>query len=308
MKYLPKLIPEKSKVLPEYFNPRPGKGKIKPEKHKLAFSIAGALFLVVAFYFIRHPLLFILLGFLSFISFPYGKKWIERKLVFKLNPSIRMGTYIAFIALLIPLSIHYKAVDKETDRIARLKAQQEQQARELAAKKEQLRKDSLKIFILAAESAQNDTEAAKLQLSKASRFLLTDSETVRYANLERKVINTAASRYFKAKQYKKALNEYATLISFDKANPEAYYQRAYCYYKLGKVREAVSDLNHSKDLGYESASTLYNKVNPLKRRISYYVTRCCDGSTSSAKGRGACSWHGGVCNWNDPVYEEYRKY
>lgn len=308
MKYLSKLIPEKSKVLSEYFKPKPGKGEVKPEKYKLLFSIAGALFAVFAFYFIKHLPLFMLLGFLAFISFPYGKEWIERKLVFKLTPSINIGAYLLFITLLIPLIIHYKAIDKEELRLAQIKEKAEQQAQQLAAIKEQARKDSLELFIKAAETAGTNTENAKLQLQQASRFLLTDSETVRYTALERNIINTSASRYFKAKQYKKALKEYATLISFNKANPEAYYQRAYCYYKLGKVREAVADLNHSKDLGYELASTLYNKVNPLKRRISYYVTRCCDGSTSDAKGNGACSWHGGVCNWNDPVYEEYRKY
>ncbi|RZJ84224.1 MAG: tetratricopeptide repeat protein [Chryseobacterium sp.] len=166
----------------------------------------------------------------------------------------------------------------------------------------------MQLFLSSAEKTINNTQTAKSQLKRASKFLLTNSETARYAQLEKTIISTAANQYFKAKKYKSALTEYATLISFDNADSEIYYQRAYCYYKLGNLKEAVADLTHSKSLGYESAITLYNKVNPLKKRISYYVTRCCDGSTSSAKGRGACSWHGGVCNWNDPVYEEYRKY
>jgi len=308
MSYLPKLIPEKSKVLPEYFKQKSEGAKIKAEKQHLLFSIAGALFIVLACYFIKHPLVFLLFGFLAYMSFPFGKKWLEAKLSFKLTPAITLGTYLLFILGLVPMISYYQGVDKEEFRLALIKEKAEQQARHLAQVKETLRKDSLQLFLSAAEHTVNNTETAKSQLKKASRFLLTDSETVRYAKLERTIIGSAASRYFKAKQYKKALGEYATLISFDNADREVYYQRAYCYYKLGNVKRAVADLTHSKNMGYESATKLYNRVNPLKKRIAYYVTRCCDGSTSDAKGRGACSWHGGVCNWNDAVYEEYRKY
>lgn len=308
MSYLPKLIPEKSKVLPEYFKQKSEGAKIKGEKQHLLFSIAGALFIVLACYFIKHPLVFLLFGFLAFMSFPFGKKWLEDKLSFKLSPAITLGTYLLFILGLVPMISYYHGVDKEEFRLALIKEKAELQALHLAQVKETLRKDSLQLFLSAAEHTVNNTETAKSQLKKASRFLLTDSETVRYAKLERTIIGSAASRYFKAKQFKKALGEYATLISFDNADPQVYYQRAYCYYKLGNVKRAVADLTHSKNMGYESATKLYNRVNPLKKRIAYYVTRCCDGSTSDAKGRGACSWHGGVCNWNDAVYEEYRKY
>lgn len=42
-----------------------------------------------------------------------------------------------------------------------------------------------------------------------------------------------------------------------------------------------------------------------ERVITGYCTLCNDGqySPSNAKGRGACSHHGGVANWNAPVYD-----
>src|SRR5690606_41486298 len=92
------------------------------------------------------------------------------------------------------------------------------------------------------------------------------------------------------------------------SNDELLYSRALCYSKSGQTADAVRDCRKAMKLGNKEANKLHEKINPIKKRIAYYVTRCCDGTTSNAKGRGACSHHGGVCNWNEPVYEEYRKY
>lgn len=61
-------------------------------------------------------------------------------------------------------------------------------------------------------------------------------------------------------------------------------------------------------MGSTEAEKSYNKFNPLRKKVISYTTRCCDGTSSSSKGRGTCSHHGGVCNWNEPIYEEYRQY
>ncbi|RFC54868.1 tetratricopeptide repeat protein [Brumimicrobium aurantiacum] len=114
--------------------------------------------------------------------------------------------------------------------------------------------------------------------------------------------------YFKSKNYPEAINYYTTLISSEINATENLYNRAVCYIKMNEIAEAVSDLKEAIKIGNEKAEELHDKINPLKRKVSHYVTRCCDGSTSSARGRGACSHHGGVCNWNDPVYTTYREY
>ena len=86
------------------------------------------------------------------------------------------------------------------------------------------------------------------------------------------------------------------------------YYRAKCNIKIGKTSLGINDLDSARTNGYKPAERLYNQVNPIRKRITGYITLCNDGTTSGATGRGACSWHGGVSEWNHPIYEEYRKY
>lgn len=91
---------------------------------------------------------------------------------------------------------------------------------------------------------------------------------------------------------------------------EVYYKKGVCSNKLGDISQAIVNFKYASDLGNYEAEKEYNRVNPIIRRIIGYQTVCCDGtySPSNAKGKGACSHHGGVCNWNKPIYEEHRKY
>jgi tetratricopeptide (TPR) repeat protein len=117
-----------------------------------------------------------------------------------------------------------------------------------------------------------------------------------------------AALHFRAHQYELAIVDYTNLIDRSVNYAENLYQRALCYQKQNEIQLAVNDLKEAIELGHEEAETLHEKINPERKRIAYYVTRCRDGSTSNASGRGACSHHGGVKNWNEPVYETYRKY
>ncbi|MDX2361420.1 MAG: hypothetical protein QNK23_11485 [Crocinitomicaceae bacterium] len=114
--------------------------------------------------------------------------------------------------------------------------------------------------------------------------------------------------HLERKMYKDAIESYSVTIDKQYELSSCYYQRALCYKALMDYEHAAIDLRKAMGLSHPDAEELYEKINPERKRVSYYVTRCCDGSTSSATGRGACSHHGGVCNWNDPVYETYRKY
>ena len=53
----------------------------------------------------------------------------------------------------------------------------------------------------------------------------------------------------------------------------------------------------------------YEIVTTYERKITGYCTLCNDGtySPTCATGRGACSHHGGVKEWNSPVYSEVPK-
>lgn len=53
----------------------------------------------------------------------------------------------------------------------------------------------------------------------------------------------------------------------------------------------------------------YETITTYERKITGYCTLCNDGtySPSCATGRGACSHHGGVKEWNAPVYSEVPK-
>lgn len=128
-------------------------------------------------------------------------------------------------------------------------------------------------------------------------------------NLEKfDIIFQRADAYFELRDYDKAIADYTELIEANSNNKSGFYKRAICYNKQGKIQESVNDLKESIALGNQDAEIMHNKINPIKKRVSYYITRCCDGTTSNATGRGACSHHDGVCDWNEPVYEEYRKY
>jgi tetratricopeptide (TPR) repeat protein len=144
---------------------------------------------------------------------------------------------------------------------------------------------------------------------KFKNALIYIDSALNFASIEKGELNYKKGSWLLMKRkYDDAIPCYTIAIekSYDLRN--SYYQRALCYEKKRKLQLAVNDLKGAIKLGNNHAKLLHEKINPELKRVSYYVTRCCDGTTSDAKGRGACSRHGGVCNWNEPVYEKYRKY
>lgn len=179
---------------------------------------------------------------------------------------------------------------------------QDQEIEKARLYKEQARLDSLNINISRAN--------VQLEHKKFDTGIqLLDSALVYAVGSETNELNyQKAKAYFELRKYENSIGEYSKLISAEYNLKETYYLRALCYQKERKIQESVNDLRKAVEFGNVDAEKLHEKINPIKNRVSYYVTRCCDGTTSDATGRGACSHHGGVCDWNDPVYEEYRKY
>jgi tetratricopeptide (TPR) repeat protein len=310
MRYVPNLIPEKSKVLPTYFKGDIYKSAKKNLIRDIAFWILAVIFFITALTFIKHPIMFLLFGFLGFILIPPGHRFLEKKLRFRLTPKIKtIATSLLFVGSL-PLTNHYSAIDKEEAYQQKLIDEKNTQEKAIADRKEQQRKDSLTFYIKQSKelgkSHKIDDANKKLQYAMSFASLPTEKEQI-----EKEKLGLVAIKTFdlvKAGKYESAIPELDNLINSDPANSDLLLNRAICYSKTGKIQEAVNELKPLIQNGNEDAEKLHNKINPIRKRISYYVTRCWDGSTSSSKGSGACSHHGGVKNWNEPVYEEYRKY
>lgn len=264
--------------------------------------------LIFAIIYISHPILSIIIGFTALITIPTGKNLLEKKLNFSLTKRIQIGSYVTAILILIPLLIHYNQVDvlAEKQQVVEMARQKKQQ--EMKEEENRKRFDSLNHYLSIYNIQKHSPKKADASLAMASKFLSTVADTIAIEKAWNNRDSVRGEDLLRERKYQLALDHFDKMLAKNGDDPKLLYNRAYCYYKLGKIRSAVADLEKSKNLNYSVANNLYNRINPLKRRVSYYVTRCCDGSTSGASGRGACSWHGGVCNWNAPVYEEYRKY
>ena len=194
----------------------------------------------------------------------------------------------------------YEKINKEAllqKQAVDLRLQKENEAIEYVQRGKQ---QSAEVHIAKAE---NYIEQKKFKMALA----LLDSATQQYpesqkASYDRGII------YYSTGKYSEALAELNKVSGSGFSNDNLHFTKAKCYIKQGKNREAISDLKACIALGNKEAEKLYGKANPIIRKVFGYQTRCCDGSISYARGRGACSWHGGVCNWNDPIYEEHRKY
>jgi tetratricopeptide (TPR) repeat protein len=305
MKYVPNLIPETSRVTQfEGFNQpyslkKPGWWLVLSYMGSIVFLLGGLGNIFSRFW---EGFFFLILGL---VLLPGVHNELEQRLRFTFTWLIKTLFCVTLIGITVTISNSY---DKE-EQLAKavLEGQRAQTAFEQekerikAEEKTQARKDSLDKYLSLAKAdiKSHHFSTAVYFFDKALFFADTG---------EASIINERAGSYFKAGKYEQSLTDYTTLIEADEEVSANLYQRALCYEKLGNRQEAVNDLKDAIALGNEKAEQLYERINPLKRRVSYYVTRCCDGSTSSATGRGACSHHRGVCKWNDPVYETYRKY
>lgn len=271
MRYIPNLIPENAKVLPDYFNDGPNITN-RVSFLKQFFCTAGAVLLsLFALASYKEPLVALLLLLLAAGLIIPIHRWIERKLRFTFTSGIKA---VVYFILLIPFLISRGQAGEQLQQqqlIAQQRAAADQQEQQrLLAVQDSIFKDSL------------------------DREMATRKENV--------------TKFMKEKRYQEAKEEIDFLLRSDEDNTTLLYQRAQCNDELGFTKEAVEDLVLAMKLGSTEATTLHEKINPERKRITEYVTRCCDGSSSDAKGRGACSHHGGVCNWNEPVYEQYREF
>ena len=310
MRYVPNLISENHKVLPDYFKGNIYKATKKNIFLDVIYWIAGIFFFVGVLASFNRPVLFLLYGIIVTILIPPGHDFLQRTLKFRFVTSVRLITTAFLFVVSISLTKYYNNTEAKAAYEEKLAKENEMKAKALADRNEQQRKDSLDFYInksKEATSKHNFDEANKM-LTKASSFAIIADEKGKIEKEKFKVSSNKTFDIVKAGDYKSALTQINKLLAYDSINAELLFNRAICYSKLGKIQEAVNDLKPLIELGNQDAVSLHDKINPIRQRIAYYVTRCWDGTTSNSDGSGACSHHGGVKNWHEPVYEEYRKY
>lgn len=310
MKYIPGLVPPEHKVLPEYFN----EAQTKPSAGRKAANVlrllaALALF-IAGLVVIYHPLLTLLIALIGFVLLPQGKAWLEKTGRFRLTASITAGAAAIVALTLIPLFVFYSHADAVAAAALKLQEQKQQAADLAAAEKRRQQGDNLQAYLNIADSLSNKGkfDEASHKLGQAREFALNDSGRAVIASAENGLQETQAITQAKNGNYAAALPKLTALIDAGKGGSTTRYYRAVCYVHAGIILDAVNDLKLILGTGNGEADKLYDRINPIVKHITGYVTRCRDGSTSYAKGRGACSHHGGVANWNDPIYETSRKY
>ncbi len=310
MRYVPNLIPESSKILSDYFKGDIYKATKKNPVLNILIWILGIFFLIGALVFIKHPIMFLVFGLLGFILIPPGHRFLEKKLRFRLTPKIKAIAASALFIGSIPLSSHYEQIDKQEAFQQKLIDDKTAQEKKVAEQKEQLWKDSLTYYLQQSSQSikSNKVQEATMLLTKAIVFASTDSDKYLIEKGKVEIASSKALDLVKSGKYQIAITEISSLLSSDPSNSQLLFNRAICYSKTGKIQEAVNDLKPLIQAGNTEAVKLHDKINPIKKRITGYHRQCCDGSISYSEGRGTCSGHGGVCDWNVPEYEEYRKY
>lgn len=102
---------------------------------------------------------------------------------------------------------------------------------------------------------------------------------------------------------KNAIKYFKKYLEIDTTNAIVFKDIGQCYLNIKYKKSAIKYFKIAAEKGNNEAC---DSLRELTARTRYYSqSRCCDGSTSSSTGRGACSHHGGVCRTEYIPYKEY---
>ncbi|UBM59234.1 hypothetical protein LAG90_01000 [Marinilongibacter aquaticus] len=309
-KYVKKLVSDENSVLKDYFSEEYALGQFHAHSKNGSWRSLLAFFIFILAVLSLLPYLTYGIGSIYFTSeliilgivvLPSGVKRIEEILRFDFNKSLQIKFLLPWLFLIVFNGLYLSSeisIAQEEKEIAEMKKARE---RLKALAKEKERTDSLNYYL---------SESNNFSKKKNYRYALNTLEYARNFALSRDNIFIdflEANIFYESRDYKRAIE------TFQKANshsPEVLFKIGQSYRKLGKVHEALFYIKRASDSGLEEAIREYERLNPMIKYVVNYRTYCCDGtfSPSNAKGRGACSHHGGVCNWNKPIYAERRKY
>jgi hypothetical protein len=271
--------------------------------------LIGFGILIWSISFFKHWIPLAMFGLSSLIIVPRLYNWLKQTIKMGLRNVIAsiLSIFIFLLAAAIAIATYQNSIKKEVAS-GIIAEKRFNESLEKQKKKQQLQ-DSFNHYYSSAKKLlqRRKKKDALKELQRAEVFASEDEKSTINSETT-KLYSSLAETFFKDKEYKEAIQAYTTLIESNRSNSDYIYKRAKCYVEMNRMQEAVNDLKRAIDLGDKPAILLHEKINPIKKKIAYYVTRCRDGTTSNAKGQGACSHHGGVRNWNEPVYEEYREY
>lgn len=160
-------------------------------------------------------------------------------------------------------------------------------------------------------SAFSDIIGHHLDDKEYSKVIPFIDSALTYAKHDSEIVSLYTKKahcFFSLSDYEKAIEVYTILLNANISPGENYLNRAKCYILKQDPRQAVNDLVESIHEENREAESLYEFINPLKKRVSHYVVKCCDGTMLSKEGSNTCSFHGGVCDTSIAVYKDYRKY
>jgi tetratricopeptide (TPR) repeat protein len=299
-KYIPNIIPEKHRILDEYFKDCPTQST--DDKWSSLLEKTAKFFFIIAFLLLFFSIwVSISLALIASIISPKFHNLIEKKLNFKYTQRLRLKSIAVLMLPVFIIGGNNYVEFKKQEQIAaeielrRIEAEENQQ------KLRAIRKDSLVMYVSLAES-----QIANRNFRKSIEYY---KESLRFTDDDNRggVTICLGNAYFELHDYKRALVEYEKSVTTDAGY---FYRKGVCYKKSRDTISALRNFKTASNLGHEESSKEYEKLNPMLKRVIAYRTRCCDGtySPSNSKGRGACSHHSGVCNWNEPQYQNYRKY
>ena len=102
---------------------------------------------------------------------------------------------------------------------------------------------------------------------------------------------------------KSAIKDFSKAIEAEPDNDQFLYNLGVSYLNIKNKSKAKRYFKKAMELGNKDACKKYRE---LTAKTKYYKrSRCCDGTTSSALGRGACSHHKGVCRIENVPYKHY---
>lgn len=290
----------------------------KPSRLRIVYSYFAAIF---AFLFglltIPYPLVSIFFAALGMLQLPQGRLFLERKLRINLSGRRRMiSSAILLSGGFLAMGYYGKDMPQHRsvaiDEVSQKAPVFDASTTHPGVAEPAPRADSFEFFLDREQElvGQKHLDAAQATLLDAERFATTTERFGKLLVMRREIRSKAVVALVSKQKYRDALAGLDSLVESEPANDDLRVARALCYSKTGQMEAAVQDLQIAITNGSAEAVRMHEKINPMRRHVVDYLTRCCDGSLSptNAKGRGACSHHGGVCDWNEPLYEEYRKY
>ena len=255
---------------------------------------------------------------LAFFSFPKTSQWLQNsmKIVFP-NKFFWLVVLCLMTGTFISIGFHKYVDDVNAAQAAALAEQQRQaeiaeklEQERIAREREQQRIDNLSYHLNQAQMHLDKRKSMKAvqEYEQALSFAKSEEQS----DISYKIANIL----FAQKQYDGALKYYNRVNENSSQSDTLQYNKAVCYVDAGIISLAVAALRSSERS--RRVESLFNKINPIKtrtnyvdkpvqkKRVSYYTILCRDGSHShSSSRRGTCSHHGGVADWNHPVYENY---